>query len=81
MLKIDYIVILLLFCFFNNSQAQYADCSKMLHLTDTFYEAKNISGYGETLEFESNDLYDSLNFEIEKNTIWYLISIPYDGEL
>lgn len=82
MLKIYHIVIFVLFfCFLNNSQAQHADCSKMLHLTDTFYEAKNISGYGETLEFESNDLYDSLNFEIEKNTIWYLISIPYDGEL
>lgn len=82
MLKIDHIVIsLLFFCILNNSQAQYADCSKMLHLTDTFYEAKNITGYGETLEFESNDLYDSLNFEIEKNTIWYLITIPYDGEL
>lgn len=80
MLKIDYIVIFVLFFgFFNNSQAQYADCSKMLHLTDTFYEAKNISGYGETLEFESNDLYDSLNFEIEKNTIWYLLTMPNDG--
>ncbi len=82
MLKIYHIVIFVLFfCFLNNSQAQHADCSKMLHLTDTFYEAKNISGYGETLEFESNDLYDSLNFEIEKNSIWYLITIPYDGEL
>ncbi len=82
MLKIDHIVIFVLFfVFFSNSQAQYADCSKMLHLTDTFYQAKNISGYGDNLEFESNDLYDSLNFEIEKNTIWYLISIPYDGEL
>lgn len=82
MLKINHIVIFVLFfCFLNNSQAQYADCSKMLHLTDTFYEAKNISGYGETLEFESNDLYDSLNFEIEKNSIWYLLTMPNDGAL
>ena len=57
MLKIDHIVIFVLFfVFFSNSQAQYADCSKMLHLTDTFYEAKNISGYGDNLEFESLSL-------------------------
>lgn len=54
---------------------QYADCNNMLVLTDTFYHAKNVSGYGKKLEFKGNE-----SFEREQNSIWYLITIPADGE-
>ena len=59
--------------------SQHSDCSSMLGLTDTIYEANNIKGYGKTMEFSNNNLYDSLSFEEEKNSIWYLITVPTSG--
>ena len=45
---------------------QHADCDKMLLLKDTIYQAKNISGYGEKLEFTNNNIENKKAFESEK---------------
>lgn len=59
--------------------SQHSDCETMLILKDTIYEANNIVGYGKKMEFSNNNLYDSLRFEEEKNSIWYLITVPTSG--
>jgi len=59
--------------------SQHSDCETMLVLEDTIYEAANIKGYGKQMEFSNNNLYDSLSFEEEKNSIWYLITVPTSG--
>jgi len=58
---------------------QHADCDKMLLLKDTIYQAKNISGYGEKLEFTNNNIENKKAFESEKNSCWYLLTMPDSG--
>ncbi len=60
--------------------AQHNDCEKMIVLTDSVYHAKNVSGYGDKIEFSGNDLENKKVFEKEQNSIWYLITIPANGE-
>lgn len=59
--------------------AQNADCDKLLRLTDTIYQAKNISGFGQKLEFKNNFNDDVSSFPEEANSIWYLIKSPSTG--
>jgi len=51
----------------------------MLLLKDTIYQAKNISGYGEKLEFTNNNIENKKAFESEKNSCWYLLTMPDSG--
>ena len=51
----------------------------MLSLKDTIYEAKNISGFGDVLEFSNNNIQNKKAFEIEKNSSWYLLTMPDSG--
>lgn len=59
--------------------SQNADCDDLLELTDTIYHAKNITGFGNRLEFSGNALDNKHAFEEEKNSIWYLITVPASG--
>jgi outer membrane protein OmpA-like peptidoglycan-associated protein len=61
-------------------KAQHADCSKLLVLTDTIYRAKNISGFGEKMEFKNNFNDELSTFPQETNSIWYLINSPSTGK-
>jgi outer membrane protein OmpA-like peptidoglycan-associated protein len=51
----------------------------MLILKDTIYHTKAISGFGTKKEFDGNELENKKVFEEEKNSIWYLISMPDSG--
>lgn len=62
-----------------NGFSQFSDCTTMLPLKDTIYEAINIEGFGDELEYFNNKLEDSLKIEIERNSIWYLITAPSTG--
>lgn len=83
MLKIVklFLVLLLVCCFTSLSVAQHADCSTMITLEDTVYKAKNITGYGKVREFKGYSSENIKFFEEEKNTIWYKIKSPVDGQL
>ncbi len=59
--------------------AQNADCDKLLKLTDTIYQAKNISGFGQKIEFKNNFNDDISSFPEESNSIWYLFQVPATG--
>lgn len=74
-------IILFLFLILNSSFliSQNADCNDLLVLNDTIYHAKNVTGFGNRLEFSGNELDNKRVFEEEKNSIWYLITIPADG--
>jgi outer membrane protein OmpA-like peptidoglycan-associated protein len=48
-------------------------------LTDSVYFAKNMTGYGNKLEFSNNSKDNEYTFEIEKNSRWYLITMPDSG--
>lgn len=76
-----YIIALLFFLLFAciGLKAQHADCDKLLRLTDTIYEAKNISGFGDKLEFKNNFNDSVSSFPQETNSIWYLIQVPSSG--
>ncbi|MBI2280051.1 MAG: OmpA family protein [Bacteroidetes bacterium] len=76
-----YIAYLLLYLVFNSNElkAQHADCDKLLRLTDTIYEAKNISGFGDKMEFKNNFNDSVSSFPQENNSIWYLIQVPTSG--
>ncbi|MCB9174886.1 MAG: OmpA family protein [Flavobacteriales bacterium] len=73
-------IILTLFLFnWSFGFAQNADCDKLLKLTDTIYQAKNISGFGQKLEFKNNFNDDISSFPEEANSIWYLFKVPATG--
>jgi outer membrane protein OmpA-like peptidoglycan-associated protein len=76
-----FIILFFVFCIsvFTELNAQYGDCGNMLILKDTIYQAQSISGFGNTNEFEGNELEDIKTFEEEKNSIWYFITAPSDG--
>lgn len=59
--------------------AQNADCDKLLKLIDTIYQAKNISGFGQKVEFKNNFNDDVSSFPEEANSIWYLFKVPATG--
>lgn len=61
-------------------KAQNNDCTKLLVLTDTIYQAKNITGFGEKLEFKNNFNDNVSTFPKESNSIWYLIKSPSTGK-
>ena len=67
------------FLLFTAVKGQHSDCATMLVLKDSVYHAKNIAGYGEKLEFDGNQLKKFHAFEKEKNSIWYLITMPDSG--
>lgn len=73
-----YILFFLLFTS-NGLKAQHADCDKLLRLTDTIYEAKNISGFGNKMDFKNNFNDSVSSFPQETNSIWYLIQVPNSG--
>lgn len=73
-----YILFFLLFTS-NGLKAQHSDCDKLLRLTDTIYEAKNISGFGDKMEFKNNYNDSISSFPQETNSIWYLIQMPNSG--
>lgn len=73
-----YILFFLLFTS-NGLKAQHSDCDKLLRLTDTIYEAKNISGFGDKMEFKNNYNDSISSFPQETNSIWYLIQAPNSG--
>lgn len=73
-----YILFFLLFTS-NGLKAQHADCDKLLRLTDTIYEAKNIKGFGDKMEFKNNYNDSISTFPQETNSIWYLIQAPNSG--
>jgi len=50
----------------------------MLVLKDSIYKAKNISGFGDKIEFSSK-INNPKTFETEKNSIWFLITLPDSG--
>lgn len=58
---------------------QNADCNNLLTLIDTIHHSKAISGYGNSREFDGNDLENDKFFEREENSIWYLITMPDSG--
>ncbi len=51
----------------------------MLSLKDTIYQAKNITGYGNKLEFSNNNPENKKAFENENNSSWYLLTMPDSG--
>ncbi len=71
--------VLLLLFFSGFAKAQHGDCNSMLPIKESIYHSEPISGYGDKKEFEGNDLENKKIFEEEKNSIWYLISMPADG--
>lgn len=77
-----YIIGFFVLCIFNINgiKAQYADCTKLLELTDTFYHAKKINGFGEKMEFKNNFNDNLSTFPQETNSIWYLIKSPSTGK-
>lgn len=75
----QHIALLIMLALSLQAFSQHSDCETMLPLNDTIYEATNITGFGEKLEYTKNKLSDSLNFEEEKNSIWYLITAPTSG--
>ncbi len=81
LMKLIYRITVILLLTTNSSLliAQHADCDKMIHLKDSIYTAKNITGFGDKLEFSGNKLEDKHVFETEKNTVWYLITMPDSG--
>lgn len=76
---------ILLFTFylllFSPVKGQHADCDDLKLITDTFYHAKNVVGYGNKKEFSGNSLESKLRFEEERNAIWYLLRMPAKGKL
>ncbi|OFY88985.1 MAG: hypothetical protein A3K10_17805 [Bacteroidetes bacterium RIFCSPLOWO2_12_FULL_31_6] len=48
-------------------------------LTDSVYFPRNISGYGNKLEFSKNNSYNKNTFENETNSKWYLITMQDSG--
>ena len=81
MMKIVLIILIFPFSIFHFPLfGQHADCDKMVILKDTFFHANNIAGFGEEAEFSDNSLEDKKVFENEKNSIWYLITMPDSGE-
>lgn len=73
--------ILFIFCIWFSLSffAQNADCDKLLRLNDTIYQAKNISGFGQKVEFKNNFNDNISSFPEEVNSIWYLIQAPSSG--
>lgn len=76
-----YIAYFLLYLVFSSNElkAQHSDCDKLLRLTDTIYEAKNIKGFGDKMEFKNNFNDSVSSFPQETNSIWYLIQAPSSG--
>jgi len=74
---------LLFFIFFfllsTSIKSQNADCTTLLKLTDTIYHSPAISNFGNVKEFSENQLENMYAFENEKNSIWYLITMPDSG--
>jgi len=60
-------------------KSQYADCSHLFKLIDTIYNSPAISGFGNVKEFSDNSLENKKAFQEEKNSIWYLITMPDSG--
>lgn len=81
MLPTKNIIVFLSFIFylFSFGVSQNNDCDKMLSLKDTIYQAKNITGYGNKLEFSNNNLENKKAFENENNSSWYLLTMPDSG--
>ncbi len=81
-MKSFFSIVLLVFCGYltiPSILAQNADCNKLLGLTDTIFNAKNISGFGDKQEFKNNFNDNLTTFPLETNSIWYLIKIPSTG--
>ncbi|MCO6500500.1 MAG: OmpA family protein [Vicingus serpentipes] len=66
-------------CLFSISLGQNNDCINLLKLTDTIYNSPAISGFGNVKEFSGNELENKKAFQEEKNSIWYLITMPDSG--
>ncbi|MBV6484925.1 MAG: hypothetical protein KFKLKKLM_01463 [Flavobacteriales bacterium] len=77
-----YIIVFFVLLIFNLSglKAQNSDCTKLLKLTDTVYYAKNISGFGDKIEFKNNFNDNLSTFPLETNSIWYFIKSPSTGK-
>jgi len=73
------LALVFIFCLVSINKGQNADCATMLKLTDTIYHSPAIFGYGNTKEFDGNDLEDKKFIEKEANSIWYLITMPDSG--
>ena len=78
-MKISFYIIPFLLFTSNGLKAQHSDCDKLLRLTDTIYEAKNIKGFGDKMEFKNNYNDSISSFPQETNSIWYLIQVPNSG--
>lgn len=65
------------------SIGQHADCDKMVHLKGSTYKSGPISGFGDIQESFNNELDKGVKecriLDKEKNSIWYLITIPDSG--
>ena len=74
-------IVFFLFLFPNSTflVAQNSDCDDMKILTDSVYFPRNISGYGNKLEFSKNNSYNKNTFENETNSKWYLITMQDSG--
>ncbi len=59
--------------------SQNADCDNMKVLKDSVYLARNMTGYGNKLEFSTNNADNSKIFEKETNSRWYLLTMPDSG--
>jgi len=79
-MRLTLIILILQFTVFSfKLSAQHADCDKMLVLKDTIYHTEPISGFGDKIEFEGNELENNKVFEKEGNSIWYFIKAPVGG--
>lgn len=68
------------FLLFIQGVSQNADCDNALRLQDTIYNSGAISGFGNDKEFVGNLLGNKKVFQEERNSSWYIITIPDSGE-
>ncbi|MDP4266027.1 MAG: OmpA family protein [Bacteroidota bacterium] len=68
---------------FAQNNIKNSDCKNAIEITDSVYEARNISpsGYGDILEFSGNDLYNPMFFQREHNSAWYKFTAKQDSYL